>query len=220
MQAKTSIQQCPVSENTKTVFYNYNWFLILFTHCTWFIFILVLWTRKVLCGIFYVPYINFHSFIIVHSFLSTGCFNIFSSHSLIIIFIFLSKNNLPFFFYILHFHVPAVHVQSSIESVRCETTFCLFSRSSKQYGKCQTWNNFAILCVCFPGAVSSVESVRCETTVHYLVFVFQEQQAVLTVLDVKQLCLLCACFSGAINSTESVARETTLLYFALVFQEQ
>ena len=64
MQAKTSIQQCPVSENTKTVFYNYNWFLILFIHCTWFIFILVLWTRKVLCGIFYVPYINFHSFML------------------------------------------------------------------------------------------------------------------------------------------------------------
>ena len=74
--------------------------------------------------------------------------------------------------------------------------------------------------VCFPGAVSSMESVRCETTVHYLVFVFQEKQAVLTVLDVKQLCLLCVCFSGAINSTESVARETNLPYFALVFQEQ
>ena len=155
MQAKTSIQQCPVSENTKTVFYNYNWFLILFTHCTWFIFILVLWTRKVLCGIFYVPYINFHSFIIVHSFLSTGCFNIFSSHSLIIIFIFLSKNNLPFFLFFF--------------------TYFIFMCRLYMYRAVLKVLDVKQLFVCFPGAVSSMESVRHETTLPYFVFVFQEQ---------------------------------------------
>ena len=30
-------------------------------------------------------------------------------------------------------------------------TLCLFFRSNKQYWKCWTWNNFALLCVCFSG---------------------------------------------------------------------
>ena len=82
------------------------------------------------------------------------------------------------------------------------------------------WNNFALLCVCFPGAVSSVESVRCETTLQYLVFVFWSSKQYWRCWTWNNFALLCVCFSGAINCTESVGRETTLPYFVFVFQDR